>query len=205
MDEMMTGAPPGDADADASADIRVLQLEARIEWLEAKLEEARQALRPPAAPALAMEDRWSLAGYPFLPPGQLVSFGGDLDPRDFLASGWWAAEGWGVWGRNDRHAIRLHVPDHSGGYVDLHLTVRSFVMPDVPPPVLDITSNGHFLDRFELSGAQQTLKLRLPPSSIDSGNVLLHLRLSHATSPSSVGIDGDTRRLGVGFVSMAIP
>lgn len=185
---------------------RIARLEERLERLEIALEDALAALPHDDERNAGFSGSWSSAGYPSLPPRQLVSFDGELDPRHFLVSGWWDAEGWGVWGRDGRHSVRLHIPGHSGGYVELHLTVRAFVAPGGGQNGVSISANGYFLGAFILNDATpQKLVLRLPPSSIDAGNVILYLHCSNPVSPAEAGVSDDRRTLGVGFVSMMIP
>lgn len=193
--------PPEMADAPTT--------DARIAWLEARVRELETALARASGAPDATDDataaRWSATGYPFLERGQGVGVGHDLPPDDFLATGWWPAEDWGVWGRDAQHSLRFHIPDHAHGYVSVRLTLRAFVAPGHERPQVSITANGYFMGHFHLSATAQTLALKLPPSAIDQGDVILHLEHSDPRSPASIGIGADIRPLGVGFVALFLP
>ena len=203
----MTAQPPGNDDAQiGSTDLRIAMLEARVERLETVIAEALSfAASTAACDAPEAGADWSVDGYPYLPRGKIVGTDGGIDPQGFLASGWWGMEEWGAWGRDGQHSIRFHMPDYAGGYVDVRLVLRSIVPLGYDRPDLDITCNGYFLGRFSMSGKEQALMLRLPPTSIDGRNVILHLQHSQPLNPTSIGLGQDDRALGVGFVAMMIP
>lgn len=202
-------APPdgNDEGQHLSVDQHIAQLDARIAWLESALNDALTFLgRGPQRNGLPMRvSRWSAAGYPYLSRGQNVAVDGDLDPDDFLCSGWWGAEEWGVWGRDGKHSIRFHIPDHAGGYVDVRLALFGLASTGQERPHVDITANGYFLGQFPLGGKAQTILLRLPPSSIEKGDVILDIRHSEPMSPAMVGLSDDVRMLGAAFVGMILP
>lgn len=190
-----------------SVDQHIAQFDARIAWLESGLNDALTLLgRGPQRNGTPVRvGRWSAAGYPYLPRGQNVGVDGNLDPGDFLSTGWWGAEEWGVWGKDGNHRIRFHIPDHAGGYVDVRLALFGLAPAGRERPHVDITANGYFLGQFPLGGKAQTILLRLPPSSIEKGDVILDIQHSQPMSPASVGLSDDVRMLGAAFVGMIRP
>lgn len=193
-----------DGPATGRKDARIAWLEARVQELEAALASA-QAAPPHLHPSPAATDRWSETGYPLLERGQGAGIGYELPMDDFLATGWWPVENWGVWGRDGNHSLRFHIPNHSHGYVGVHLTLRTFVAPGHERPRIAITANGYFLGHFHIGTKAQKLSLKLPPSSIDKGDVILAFEHSAPHSPASLGVGEDCRPLGVGFIALSLP
>ncbi|MCP1468498.1 hypothetical protein J3E64_000165 [Sphingobium sp. OAS761] len=153
--------------------------------------------------------RWSPGGFPLLPRNRPVQFGIDreeegLAPDDFLASGWYARENWGVWGRDAVQAIRFSAADYHGGYLDLQLTLRSFVPPGGSLPDVDISANGYFLGSHRIGNAARVYRLRLPPSCVGDGDILIQLRHDSPQIPAKGDVLRDNRILGIGLVALSV-
>ncbi|HUD94253.1 hypothetical protein [Sphingobium sp.] len=165
------------------------------------------ARRRDAAAATEGKTRWSDEGFPILPRNWPVHFGTDHDDGDhaaddFLAGGWFGREGWGVWGSDEVHSLRFALEEYSGGYVTVHLGLRFFILPGMDRPGVDILANGYFLGNHKLSALGRVVTLRLPPSCIGDGNILLQLKHEAAISPASTGAVPDGRVLGVGLSTL---
>ena len=185
--------------------IRLDRLQHMIELLMAENHLRRlEKATPPEGPT-----RWSAEGFPILPRNLLVDFSADapvtiVDPDAYLASGWYARETWGVWGHGADQTIRFALDNYRGGYVTIHLTVRNFLPPGAPPPDIDISANGYFLGSHPVGARLKLLRLRLPPSCIGDGDILLQLQHHTPLSPGSFTGNTDPRLLGVGLSSVAI-
>ncbi|WP_161633937.1 hypothetical protein [Sphingobium sp. C100] len=155
--------------------------------------------------------RWSAAGFPLLARNHPVDFSSDTvpdadaaNPDDYLASGWFVREPWGVWGRDAIQGIRFALDDYRGGYVTVSLSLQCFVPPGAERPAIDISANGYFLGTHRLGAMLQIVKLRLPPSCIGDGDILLQLQHEAPLSPVSAGASPDPRILGVGLASLDV-
>ncbi|MCI4588530.1 hypothetical protein MOK15_00205 [Sphingobium sp. BYY-5] len=152
---------------------------------------------------------WSPAGFPFLPRNYPVHFGTERpfdyrDAQDYLASGWYDMEPWGIWGRDTVQTLRFALEEHHGGYVTVHLTLLALIPLGGNKVNVDISANGYFLGSFRVGPLPQLVQLRLPPSCVDGGDILLQLRPETTHSPASIGLAPDGRILGVGLVSLDV-
>jgi hypothetical protein len=154
--------------------------------------------------------KWSAAGFPIIARNWPVLFGAASesddqgDAADFLAHGWWTAESWGVWGRDELQVLRFAIENYGGGYIQIRLTVQGFAAPGVDHPTVDFTANGYFLSREALRLKPQRIKLRLPPSCLGDGDVSLYMKHSAPLAPSTVGLNDDERVLALGLISMDV-
>lgn len=159
------------------------------------------------APMPEGNSRWSNEGFPILPRNWPVHFGTDRDDQqlaadDFLAGGWFPRESWGVWGSDEVHTLRFALEEYRGGYVTVHLGLRFFILPGMDRPGVDILANGYFLGNHRLNALGRIITLRLPPSCIGDGNIMLQLKHEAAISPASTGAVQDGRNLGVGLTTL---
>jgi hypothetical protein len=168
-----------------------------------------QARRLEHGASATNKGRWSPEGFPILARSHLIDFGLDAaietaNADDYLATGWFAREAWGVWGRDAFQAIRFAPENYRGGYISVHVALQCFVPPGGAAPAIDFTANGYFLTTQNIGPDLRVIKLRIPPSCIGNGNVLLQLQHPCPLSPVSVGASVDPRSLGVGLASLAI-
>lgn len=180
---------------------RLMAMEARIARLEAEIARLNRA---DAAGWGASDAPWTASGFPVLARGTTVTAETTNIFSRFLASGWWGVEAWGAWGRDQQHAIRFHVPDYHGGYVDMTLTLQAFVPPNHDPLEVHVTANGLFLGRHAVRAAPRPIRLRLPPAAIGHGDVILYLQCPDAKSPSTLSDSLDQRVLGTGLVALGL-
>lgn len=177
---------------------RLAAMEARIAQLEAQIATLTQA--PPGSDTAS----WSSSGFPVLARGTVVTAKTPEDFVRFLASGWWDMEPWGVWGRDYQHAVRFHIPDYQGGYVEVTLHLQAFLPPNGDPMDVHITANGVFLGRHALRTAVRPFRLRLPPAAIGHGDVILYLQCTDPKLPASFSDSADRRLLGAGLVALGL-
>lgn len=212
-----TGGPIGEASAPSAIEQRLDQLERmmadsirRLDQLQHLVElvlSETHAHRRDAAPAPEGKTRWSSEGFPILPRNWPVHFGADRDDGelaadDFLAGGWFGRESWGVWGHDTIQTLRFALEEYRGGYATVHLGLRCLVPPGMDRPGIDILANGYFLGSHKLGPGGRVITLRLPPSCIGGGNILLQLRHDAAISPASIGAAPDDRIIGVGLTTL---
>jgi hypothetical protein len=152
---------------------------------------------------------WSTAGFPVIPRNLPIYFAaptkdGQADPDVYLADCWHERESWGVWGRDALHALRFALDRWRGGYVTVRMALRAFQPIGKARPNVDFTANGYFLGSHQLGSVEQVIKLRLPPSCIGDGDVVLQMAHEAPLSPLSFGTANDGRQLGVGLAMLAV-
>ncbi|MEJ7933129.1 hypothetical protein WG907_02520 [Sphingobium sp. AN558] len=148
--------------------------------------------------------RLNAAGFPILARDLLVEFS---DPANiiYLGVGWWGTEPWGTWGRKSAELRFCPGEGYVGGYLEVHLGVRSVVPLEGQRPTLKILANGFFLGEFSLSGLQKMVRVRIPPAAIGEGDILMVLVHSDPQTPEPVGDNPDRRTLGIGLASLLLP
>lgn len=189
----------------------VTSLQQRIEEMDDRLAQAlegiatlEQEMAAIAARRLPMVD-CSPAGFPYLARGINVNFAQHADGGRYLAWGWWSREDWGVWGSDQRHAIRFALDNsYQGGYVDVMLTVQVTPDPTALPPQVTCTANGHFLRTLELKGHNRRLHVRIPPAAVEDGDILLCFDHDHPVSGQMLLGNGDERIIGLGIIALEI-
>lgn len=148
--------------------------------------------------------RLNAAGFPILARDLLVEFS---DPANiiYLGVGWWGTEPWGTWGRNSAELRFCPGEGYVGGYLEVHLGIRSVVPLEGQRPTLKILANGYFLGEFPLSGVHKSVRVRIPPAAIGEGDILMTLVHSDPQTPLPVGDNPDPRTLGIGLASLLLP
>ena len=117
-----------------------------------------------------------------------------------LTKDWNNREDWGVWSRGKDVTLTLPLPASPPKLLTLNL--RAFVNGAIPTQSVQISSDGEALGNFSLSKFDgNIIQLELPKSSKQKGYVTLDFNLPNAASPSSIGMDEDSRVLGIGVVS----
>ena len=117
-----------------------------------------------------------------------------------LTKDWNNREDWGAWSRGKDVALTLPLPAIQPKLLTLNL--RAFVNGAIPTQALKISSDGEVLGNFSLSKFDgNIIQIELPKSSKQKGYVTLDFTLPNAASPSSIGMDEDSRILGIGIVS----
>jgi len=72
----------------------------------------------------------------------------------------------------------------------------------IPKQALQVSSEGKILGDFYLSKFEDnTIKVDIPKSVRKKGYISLDMKVPNARSPSSIGMDEDSRILGIGIVS----
>lgn len=93
--------------------------------------------------------------------------------------------------------------------LDVELSIRPLLSAGVPKQSVWIDANGCRIDHLEFDwgdggSAFRALTGAIPAGCVDSdGKVALHINTDHARSPKDIGINGDTRPLGV-FVQRVV-
>jgi hypothetical protein len=148
--------------------------------------------------------RASAAGFPIVPRDWPLRFGRIAPIDQFLTTGWWPPEEWGVWSKEASQLSFALPPECHGQAVTLALSLRAFVPPGAESPSVDFVVNGYFMGSHVLRRPYQRLRLRLPASCTASGDLVLQIAYDNPTSAAEAGIGIDERSLGVGLVMLEI-
>jgi hypothetical protein len=117
-----------------------------------------------------------------------------------LTKDWNYREDWGSWSRGRDASLTLPLPTDQTQVLTFNL--RAFVNGAIPVQTVQVISDGNVLGNFSLTKFEgNTIQVDIPVSAKQKGYINLELKIPHAASPASIGMDSDTRELGIGIVS----
>lgn len=198
---------------DGEAPARVGAGTATSEWI-ARVDDFNVAFRPlRAMEAASVAQREAVAashganetGTGVALPFNAVFAAGEAGER-LLASGWWAAEAWGVWSGSGGGT--LIIPSEVLRLAkSLSFTFSAFARPGQSRRV-NVLLDGEPLGDLELGRQQRTAEFLLPRGAVldnSSMSSRLELRLDgRRLTPASLGESADRRPLGIGLVRIEV-
>ena len=122
-----------------------------------------------------------------------------LDRSKYIISGWGERENWGgIWSTQDRATIKLPMPEDGAGSISFN--ANAFVSPIHPRQEVLVYINGHLqgkasLDQFE----GNIFSIPLPQIENKTVPITIDFEFPNATSPKSLKIGDDDRKLGIGL------
>lgn len=122
-----------------------------------------------------------------------------LDRSKYIISGWGERENWGgIWSTQDRATIKLPMPED--GARSISFNANAFVSPIHPRQEVLVYINGHLqgkasLDQFE----GNIFSIPLPQIENKTVPITIDFEFPNATSPKSLKIGDDDRKLGIGL------
>lgn len=136
-------------------------------------------------------------------PGQALTF--NYSTRQ-LASGWSTPESWGTWSQGQQARIDLRVRPDSHSIV---LDVMAFVQPQHPSQRVIVSLNGEQVLDTRLTQLQDN-HLEIPISAalrqrlaVDD-RLMIDLQLPDAISPQQLGLNDDSRVMGLGLKRLTV-
>lgn len=123
-----------------------------------------------------------------------------------LGSGWSTLESWGVW--SDGEVSNLFLPPLDVKFPNdlvIVLKAKAYAPEVVKTQLVSIMCNGVpiTLLRINKNKRPRTYKIIIPGTLVrDSKKINLQLRALHLSSPAEQGLSTDSRKLGVGLVSV---
>ena len=140
----------------------------------------------------------------------IVDFSGKGDGWLYAAEGWSGPEDWGRWSLGEEARIVMHISGYIGQELTLNLTYVALANQKKPCQKVAITGNGYAIATQELCLADDGCaptprRYRLPVGSVSADGLLeIRIKTPDATSPEHLGINGDSRILGVGLKTLQI-
>lgn len=140
--------------------------------------------------------------------GQRVDFKAGGAGTGMLTKGWSNSEIWGTWSKDSNATMAFYVDSSelsTSGY-SLELASRIFVSATHPTQDFETFFNGRSLGKRRVThpDIKQTLNFPLPPNAIKEGLNQLSFDIDAPSSPKSLGLGNDSRRLGIGLHSLKI-
>lgn len=142
--------------------------------------------------------------------GDRLTFDNLGDAQIFLGSGWSQPESWGVWSDGGDSKINLDIPVNKlRNWKKLRLFVKGYVVPGMlPSQIVKVFFNNKKIGDIKFSDESvRDVMLNLPDfdkSGDISENIKseISFKISNPVSPNDLKLSGDSRRLGLGLVSI---
>jgi hypothetical protein len=144
--------------------------------------------------------------FPTVMPGEELLFGPDASRGLILAEGWSVGERWGRWTNGPYAELFFRVPPESAVPLAVTMNVRAFVPRRGYSQRVRILIDDAQVAEWTFSpGSQGERTFPVPTSSIrPSGLVRVRFELPDAQRPIDVGVNRDTRLLGLGATSLRV-
>jgi hypothetical protein len=133
--------------------------------------------------------------------GSSVNIGMGLTAE--LSSGWNISETWGSWSEGDRASLRLLLPTDCAFPIDIFLTLNAY-LNESGKQRISVSVGARKVGSFSFyeSKSTRSLVLKLRGSDVSEGYVEILFRVHYPISPIEQGRSKDTRRLGIGLISI---
>jgi hypothetical protein len=137
---------------------------------------------------------------PTLPLGKTLSTAADGAGNQWLASGWYASEPWGIWS----HGATAYLAANFDKPLDRGLVLRVWasglaVRPSTTQRVT-VLANGHPIATWDVKeGVESEYSAAIPPPSPPAQSVFIEFHVDHPISPRQQGLAPDPRELGFGL------
>ena len=140
---------------------------------------------------------------PLSGPGQTLTF--NYRSRQ-LANGWSAAESWGTWTEGRQAKIEMRVLPQARSIV---LDTLAFILPQHPSQRVIVSLNGEqvlstSLPQFQGNRLEIPISASLSQSLARDDRLDIELQLPDAISPQQLGINDDSRVMGMGLKTLTV-
>ncbi len=134
--------------------------------------------------------------------GTMIDFGGLGDAKRFRGRGWSQPEGQFTWTEGQSALLVLSVPASQASM--LRVTMAGLVKPpELPFQPTAVFANGKQIADWQVAEKKE-YTAPIPGSITTGGKLTLEFRTPNATTPRSLGINGDSRVLGVAVYNLSI-
>lgn len=135
------------------------------------------------------------------PIDQEILFNSRGNGIEYLRSGWYAPEPWGVWSNGKKAILDFPLNGVHPKQVRLHL--KGFISPTHPKQSIEIWMDNALQKSISLNTTTSTsISISIPPNISAKNNLELIFYISNPISPIQAGVsDSDDRMLGIGLIS----
>ena len=130
----------------------------------------------------------------------------NISPSDFWnVYGTYDAEPWGAWAPKDM-SVMVHLPDECVGKpLNVDLLIGGYLLDTSTKRTLTVKVNGVLLPTVVIDTIEpKSHKLIIPADAVDSPLLDFKLTMDADFVPSELGLDSDTRRIGILFGGLSV-
>jgi len=144
--------------------------------------------------------------------GDLIDFSRQGSGQFYAGTGWSGPEDWGRWSVDGQARIDMRISNltNTQNTLTFELTYGALVHPKQPCQKVEILANGHELAKQEVcihsdGSLPKPYRYTLPVGLISADGILaIRIHTPDAVSPRHLGMNDDTRMLGVGLKTLRI-
>jgi hypothetical protein len=143
-----------------------------------------------------------LPNVPLLPLGTKLSTASDGPGDQWLASGWYNPEPWGIWSKDSVADIAVSLPEADNKPLIFTATAQAFAAHPATSQQVTVLADGHQVATWDVKeDAPADYTAIIPPRSTSAESILLQFHIEHPASPTEQGRGADDRKLGFGLVA----
>jgi hypothetical protein len=138
--------------------------------------------------------------------GETITFGQNGNAASYETGAWSHPEAWGTWSAGTEFGLQVETDQPTDSDLIFSSVVGAFVNEKQPELSAQVLVNGERIDEWRFVFGQgkeiyETHKATVPKAVFNKAKPCVILfRLSKATSPAELGLSGDPRKLGLGFI-----
>jgi len=138
--------------------------------------------------------------------GETITFNEKGNAAAYKTGAWSYPEAWGTWSAGEEFGLQLEIDQPADSDLVLSSVVGAFVNEKQRELSAQVLVNGERIDEWRFVYAQnkepyENRKITIPKAIFNKARPSVILfRLSKATSPAELGLGGDPRKLGLGFI-----
>jgi hypothetical protein len=129
-------------------------------------------------------------------------------PRSYLRSGWSGTEPWGTWSEGEDGLLSFAFQEQPRHDIRIKLQFNIFMTNTHNQQHVSVYANDTSVAEWSFSAHADSMPitrvLSIPSTSFRSPELQLRFHIDKPTSPASLGISDDKRRLGIGMIKMEI-
>jgi|GEM_PF-560331 len=122
--------------------------------------------------------------------------------------GWSGAESWGTWSDGDSSLLVLKIPHIPKSDLNLLIEGHAFLAEKHPFQEIDVYLKDHYLTTLKYTllnnGGIKSIKIPKAFMTNEGAVVSIKFKFKNPKSPAELGLSADTRRLGLGIVSLVL-
>lgn len=134
--------------------------------------------------------------------GETLSTAANGSGDQWLASGWYDPESWGIWSNGSVAELAVNLPEGGGKPLVFTATAQAFVLHPGSSQRVTVSADGQVVATWNVKdGPPANYTATIPPRSTPAEPILIRFDIAHPASPLEKGTSIDPRKLGFGLMS----
>lgn len=141
-----------------------------------------------------------------LAPSSVIDMSNKGNWNGTLSSGWYTPESWGVWSKTAEAHLRLPLQAGASGDLTLEFQAQAFVAENHPSVTVTVLAENEAVGvwKFDIASSAKNSSVTIPRRLLSREALDFTFLIDAPASPSSLGISGDGRLLGLGLSKIRV-